>query len=162
MPESISGKSVAGKHREVLGKLGISGSIAYIVSACDEIMWLCNLRGDDIEYNPVALSYCVLTQDTVHLFCHTDSLTAQARDYLLSQRVELHEYDSFRAFLSNLGSGVVRVCQSSSINVNNWNAAFSSVDAADMEDLFREDPTPGGSIAWLRSRKNSVELDGFR
>ena len=162
MPESISGKSVAAKHREVLGKLGLSGSFAYIVSACDEIMWLCNLRGDDVEYNPVALSYCVLTQDTVHLFCHTGSLTAQAKDYLLSQDVELHEYGSFRSFLSNLGSDVTRVCQSSSINVNNWNAAFSGVNAADAGDLFREDPTPGGSISWLRSRKNPVELEGFR
>ena len=162
MPESISGRSVTDKCAAVAGKLACNGRFAYIISACDEIMWLCNLRGDDIEYNPVALSYCVLTEGGVHLFCHLDCLTAQARTYLESQKVELHEYGSFRDYLRGIDPSVTRICQSSSINVNNWKAAFASVPQSEVEDRFREDPTPGGSVAWLRSRKNSVELAGFR
>ena len=162
MPESISGRSVADKRRAVAEKLGCKVSFAYIVSACDEIMWLCNIRGEDIEYNPVALSYCVMTEDRIHLFCNFSSLTARARKYLESQDVVLHEYGAFRDFLRSLDSSVTRVCNTSSINVNNWNAAFAGVPSGDAEKRFREDPTPGGSIAWLRSRKNPVELAGFR
>ena len=160
MPEKISGKSVAEKRRAVAEKLGCKGRFAYILSACDEIMWLCNIRGEDIEYNPVALSYCVLTEDCIHLFCHLESLTAQARTYLESQDVVLHEYGSFRDFLRGLDGSVTRICRTSSINVNNWSAAFENVKAG--EERFMEDPTPGGSVAWLRSRKNPVELAGFR
>ena len=162
MPESISGASVGDKRRAVASRLACEGPFAYIVSACDEIMWLCNIRGEDIEYNPVALSYCVLTEDCIHLFCHLDSLTSQARSYLEGQDVVLHEYGSFREFLRAIPAGVTRICQSSSINVNNWNAAFENVKPADRVACFKEDPTAGGSIAWLRSRKNAVELAGFR
>ena len=162
MPENISGAGVEDKRRAVASKLACEGSFAYIVSACDEIMWLCNIRGEDIEYNPVALSYCVLTEDCIHLFCHLDSLTAEAGTHLEQQKVVLHEYDSFRDFLRAIPADITRVCKSSSINVNNWNAAFEKVSPVDMDARFKEDPTPGGSIAWLRSRKNAVELAGFR
>ena len=162
MPENIGGKSVVEKRVAVTEKLGCKGSFAYIISACDEIMWLCNIRGEDIEYNPVALSYCVLTEDCIHLFCHLESLSAEARGYLELQDVVLHEYGAFRDFLRGLDGSVTRICQTSSINVNNGSAAFANVKAGEEESLFMEDPTPGGSVAWLRSRKNSVELAGFR
>ena len=162
MPENISGRSIADKCAAVAGKLGCKGRFAYIISACDEIMWLCNIRGEDIEYNPVALSYCVMTEECVHLFCHLDCLAPQARASLESQKVKLHEYASFRDFLRGIDASVTRICQSSSINVNNWSAAFANVPAGEEDSHFMEDPTPGGSVAWLRSRKNSVELAGFR
>lgn len=162
MPESISGASIEDKRSAVAGKLACKGSFAYIVSACDEIMWLCNLRGEDIEYNPVALSYLVLTEDCIHLFCHLASLTAQARNYLESQHVVLHEYGDFRDFLRGIDRYSTRIFNSASINVNNWNAAMENVAPEDREGCFMEDPTAGGSIAWLRSRKNSVEIKGFR
>ncbi|MCR5827493.1 MAG: aminopeptidase P family N-terminal domain-containing protein [Bacteroidales bacterium] len=162
MPESISGASIEDKRRAVAGKLGCKGAYAYIVSACDEIMWLCNLRGEDIEYNPVALSYCVMTENCIHLFCHQDSLTPEARNYLEWQHVVLHEYGAFRDFLRTIPAGVTRICQSSSINVNNWNAALATVQPSECDACFKEDPTAGGSVAWLRSRKNAVELKGFR
>lgn len=162
MPESISGASVVDKRRAVASRLGCEAPFAYIVNACDEIMWLCNIRGEDIEYNPVALSYLVMTEDCIHLFCHLDSLAAQARAYLEGQDVVLHEYGSFREFLRAIPADTMRICQSSSINVNNWNAAFETVGSGQVESRFMEDPTAGGSIAWLRSRKNKVELAGFR
>jgi Xaa-Pro aminopeptidase len=162
MPENISGRSIADKCAAVAEKLSCNGPYACIISACDEIMWLCNIRGEDIEYNPVALSYCILTEKGVHLFCHMDSLTPEARAYLESQNVALHEYGSFREFLRGLDPEVTRICKSSSINVNNWDAAFASVPAAEVGKRFKEDPVAGGSVAWLRSRKNPVELAGFR
>lgn len=163
MPESISGRSIASKREAVARMLACKGKFAYIISACDEIMWLCNLRGNDVEYNPVALSYCVLTQDRIHLFCNKDSLSDAAVAYLGTENVSMHEYGSFRDFLRSLDPSVKRICKSSSINVNNWNAAFGNVPSEEIDKLFEEDPTPGGSaVAWLRSRKNPVEIEGFR
>lgn len=44
------------------------GAKTMVINATDEIAWLLNIRGADVEYNPVVISYCVLEQDKVTLF----------------------------------------------------------------------------------------------
>jgi len=39
-----------------------------LVTALDEIAWLVNLRGSDISYNPVFVSYFLLTDDSATLY----------------------------------------------------------------------------------------------
>ena len=59
------GVSCAGSTREekiavVRGKMAEQGADALLLSALDEIAWLLNLRGGDIQYTPVFLSYLLL------------------------------------------------------------------------------------------------------
>ncbi|QZE15676.1 aminopeptidase P family protein [Halosquirtibacter laminarini] len=44
----------------------------YLVSALDEIAWLLNLRGNDIEYNPVFYSYVIVSREEVTLYTGSD------------------------------------------------------------------------------------------
>ena len=44
------------------------GTDVLVLSALDDIAWLLNLRGSDIQYNPVFFSYTVVTPDRVFLF----------------------------------------------------------------------------------------------
>lgn len=162
MPENISGKSVVKKHAEVVAKLACSKPFAYIISACDEIMWLCNIRGCDIEYNSVALSYAVVTAQLIHLFCNLANLSQPAKTYLLSQKVVLHEYSDFGSFLSKISADTIRVFDPSAINITNYEAAFATIDKVGREAVSKYDPTIGGTVAMLRCRKNAVEVAGFK
>ena len=60
---ALSGETVALKVGRVAEKLRAGGCAALCVSALDQIAWLCNLRGSDIECNPVFLAYAVLRCD---------------------------------------------------------------------------------------------------
>ena len=51
-----------------------NGKWALIVSALDEIAWLLNIRGNDVEYNPVVISYVVLEADKCTLFVNPDKI----------------------------------------------------------------------------------------
>lgn len=44
------------------------GTDVLVLSALDDVAWLLNLRGSDIQYNPVFFSYTVVTLDKVYLF----------------------------------------------------------------------------------------------
>ena len=40
----------------------------YVLTSLDDIAWLLNIRGNDIAYNPVVLSYVIVTEDKLYLF----------------------------------------------------------------------------------------------
>ncbi len=41
---------------------------AVIITALDEVAWLLNLRGGDVDYNPVFISYAIVTPDAATLY----------------------------------------------------------------------------------------------
>lgn len=53
-----------------------------LLSALDETAWLFNLRGSDIEFNPVFFAYTILTQDSICLFVEEEKLSSSARKQL--------------------------------------------------------------------------------
>lgn len=46
----------------------LKGVDRVLLTALDEIAWLLNVRGNDIEYNPVVISYLLVSQDDVKWF----------------------------------------------------------------------------------------------
>ena len=156
MPESVSGASIIEKCDKIVAKFSNLGDFAYIVSACDQVMWLFNLRGSDIEYNAVALSYAVVTNSDKYLFTRVDAMSDDAKQYLDTQGVTLCEYASFENYLSSLKADCVRVSNLSQLSMRNYLA--SGGDKA----FFYNDSENNGYISYLKSHKNSVEADGFR
>lgn len=76
---------------------------ALVVAMLDEVAWLFNLRGADIEFNPVFFAYAVVTADNAILFVNPDQVS---QDVLaqLGQEVQLRPYDAIIPYLKELGS----------------------------------------------------------
>jgi Xaa-Pro aminopeptidase len=66
-PIEYAGQSVAEKLALLRAQMKKQGACALVVSMLDEIAWLFNIRGGDVECNPVALSYALVTQGTYAL-----------------------------------------------------------------------------------------------
>ena len=162
MDESVAGESVSSKHRRVCGALVGPYRFAYIVTALDEIAWLCNIRGTDVEYNPLVLSYAVVTQERITLFACEEKFTPEALSVLYSQGVEIRDYRSFAKYLSDLEKSCVRIFSSNKVTSKHYFAALENIHPTSMFPSVLPDPTPGGTINLMKSVKNSAELDGFR
>lgn len=156
MPESISGASINEKCDKIVNKFSKVGEFAFIISACDQVMWLFNLRGSDIEYNAVALSYAVVTNNSKSIFIRRDALTAEASQYLDNQGVNILEYSTFESYLKTLDPSLTRVANLAQISLCNYLALGG--DSAN----FINDIEDNGYISHLKCRKNSVEAEGFR
>lgn len=153
MEEEVAGESVSSKHKRVCESLRHIPHFAYIVSALDETAWLCNVRGSDIEYNPLPLAYSILFEDKIVLFVNSEALTSQAEVYLLKEGVEIREYSDFFRYLSELPCEYIRVYSSNKVSA----ACYIKAGGEALDD-----PTIGGTIGLMKGIKNSVELDGFR
>ncbi len=74
----------------------------YLVSALDDIAWLLNLRGSDVNFNPVFYAYMIITQNEVHLYIDPHKLTADIYKKLERDGVTVSLYDHYEKNLSNL------------------------------------------------------------
>ncbi len=153
--EEYAGRSIEQKYRDVVERLAVDGPFCLFLSACDEIMWLLNIRGGDIEYNAVTLSYCLLTDAGITLFCRKEDLTAEAAGYLATQGVVVRRYEEIDAALASLPDGAVRIVSNNCCSINKYNIFY-------LGGNLMPDPTVGGTVAMLRACKNPVQIEGFR
>lgn len=74
VPVEYCGESVAQKLEKVREKMRQSKASALFVSKLDDLMWLFNLRGNDVAYNPVLMSYGFITEKDAWVFLQAGSL----------------------------------------------------------------------------------------
>lgn len=98
--DKTAGESFEEKLGKVRGTMKQRGAEYFVCSKLDDLMWLTNLRGNDVECNPVALCYGFFSQKEQHLFLQDAEVTAAVRKYCAAKKIELHPYDSFEAFLA--------------------------------------------------------------
>lgn len=67
LPEEIAGRSTADKLADVREKMALEGAGSFLLSKLDDLMWLFNIRGCDVECNPVALCHAYITGEEAHL-----------------------------------------------------------------------------------------------
>ena len=135
---------------------------AYIITALDEVAWLCNIRGTDIEYNPLALSYAVVTEECVTLFLRHEMLEHEAAVALHGQGVVMRDYEEFGRFLKALPKTCVRIFSSGRITSKYFFAAMENVHQHSPFSPYIPDPVLGGTLCMMKAVKNAVELEGFR
>lgn len=76
------------------------GAQNLVICALDEICWLLNLRGSDIEYNPVFFAYLLLSHDETFLF--TDNpFDDKIQKYLTENNIQVESYQNIWTFLSD-------------------------------------------------------------
>lgn len=94
-PLSVSGQSRVDKINDVKMWLEKKEADALILSSLDEIMWLFNIRGRDVKYCPVLLSYaCILREKTI-LYVQKGTCSPVVERLLFKDRVEIRDYDNF-------------------------------------------------------------------
>ena len=76
-----------------------------LLTALDEIAWLFNLRGNDIAYTPVFLSYLLLTKEQICLFAHEEIFTEELKGKLRQEGVAIKPYDAIEETVQNLSDG---------------------------------------------------------
>ncbi len=97
--------SRAEKLAEVRGATQQAGASHHIVSALDEIAWVLNLRGSDVEYNPVFLSHLLIDANGATLFVEATKLDEKLQTDLADDGVRIAPYASVGDALAELPPG---------------------------------------------------------
>jgi Xaa-Pro aminopeptidase len=97
----------ADKLAEVRAAMVTMGATRHFISTLDDIAWLFNLRGADVNYNPVFLSHALVKPDSATLFVADGKVPDDVAERLRLDRVELAPYGQAEAALAQLGAGEV-------------------------------------------------------
>jgi Xaa-Pro aminopeptidase len=82
----------ADKLRHVRGAMRRAGATHHLVSSLDDIAWLTNLRGADVDYNPVFLAHLLVGEATATLFVDGAKVPAEVRAALAADGISLADY----------------------------------------------------------------------
>ncbi|MBQ4220643.1 MAG: aminopeptidase P family protein [Butyrivibrio sp.] len=102
LSDELCGRSFKEKLADVRSKMKENNTSMHLLSKLDDIMWLTNLRGNDVECNPVALSYAMITDDMFILFIQSGEITDEVRAYCESNDIVLKDYAEYGEYLSEL------------------------------------------------------------
>ena len=141
-----------------------NGSDAILITALDEIAWLLNVRGQDVEYNPVVMSYLLVTRDDAFWFVRKgpvdpdDHETEDSFYELTSDGVSIQDYSDIGVTLSSIVDGefISRLfVDNSTLNYNLYNILKENIPSSNL--------TSGKSpVALRKAVKNDVEIAGMR
>ena len=152
MPIELSGKSTEDKLLDINKMLHKAGADCTILSALDEVAWTFNIRGTDVAYNPVVISYAFVSEKESVLFVNPKKIPAEIAEHLKKEGVTLADYGMLATFLSRLPEQTRVFIDSKRTNVAIYNALPKS-------SILIEGISPANH---LKSIKNETEIKGFR
>ena len=74
----------------------------HLLTTLDDIVWLLNIRGNDIPHNPVVLSYMAVSMNEIFLFINQDTVSASVKEYLTGLGVTLYPYQEIYTYVQEL------------------------------------------------------------
>lgn len=155
LTEEYSGESTSKKLKKLREKMAEAGADTHILTSLDDIAWLFNIRGNDVECCPVVFSYAIIDKERVLLFggaTDADSVwTEEVRAYLEENQVTLLPYDAFYSYVENLRDNKVLLSLE--------RVSYAVKKALD-ESVFIIDEANPTSL--MKAIKNPVEMSNLR
>lgn len=148
-PIERAGRSVVEKLTEIREKMKKEDATAHLISSLDDVAWTVNLRGSDVDCNPVFLGYIYISMDKAILFVDTEKLEEDAKKLMKDSGVEVKEYEDFFDYLASLKDESILIAPNSNQSI------FEAVKA---NNTIIKKPVPGHL---MKAIKNGAELEGF-
>jgi Xaa-Pro aminopeptidase len=151
-PDLYAGKSSAAKRQEMADWLKEHKADAAVLSALDSIAWTFNVRGQDVDHTPVALSFALVHDDgTADLFVASEKLGDDVRHHL-GNGVRVHEREAFAPALAALAGKTVVADPERAVA-----AIFEALESAGAKVLQKRDPS-----VLPKATKNEAEIAGHK
>ncbi len=147
-----AGKSRAEKIQEVREKMQAEKADQLLVTALDEIAWLFNLRGGDVAYTPVFLSYLLLTKEQIMLFAHKKIFSEQLLEKLTLEGVTIKPYEEIEQAVSSMPAGTKVWLDSGTVNYRLTGSVPEKVEILDQES----------PIVLMKAVKTPAEMEHMR
>ena len=152
LKEQYSGRSTGDKLADIRKVMEEKKADIHLISSLYDICWILNIRGNDISYVPVVLSYLALTKEKCIWFVQEQVITEEIRAYLEDHHITTMPYESFYNYIGALGDGHRVLIDREVANYRICNSLPKSVKVID-----ERDPS-----VLMRALKNQIEVQNTR
>lgn len=151
LEERYAGKPAAEKIARLRADMKKAKASVHVLTTLDDIVWLLNIRGNDIPYNPVVLSYLVMTGEDCSLFINDAVLNQEVKAYLEGLGVTVKPYNDIYEFVKSFRNEKV-LLETSRTNY----AILNNLDGSN-KIIDQVNPT-----VLAKAVKNDVEIENER
>ena len=148
--EALAGEAVDSKISRVVDALDAADADGLLITALDEIAWLLNLRGSDVDYTPVVIAFAYVSEDERVLFIDSEKVTSEVKDHLKKYGVKIKDYDDIEKFLGKISSTATVMVDPNRVS-----------DALGQAMICNKTYMASPVIA-LKGVKNECQIAGFR
>lgn len=152
LEEKYAGVSAEDKITEIRQKLNKKGATATLVTTLDDIAYTLNIRGGDILFTPVILSYLYIDKEKVVLFVDEEKLTEDVKNHLDKIGVTVKKYEEVFDFIKAISSEEVLYFNKRSINVKLYKSIPEEIKTVVGRDISTD----------MKAVKNEVEIKNQR
>lgn len=152
LEEKYSGESTESKLSRIRKEMEDAGCDTHIVSTLDDICWTLNIRGNDIDFFPLVLSYAIIRKDSLELYIDERKLDDKLKTIFKKEGVNLHPYNAIYEDVKKLPENATVLIDKSKLNYaifNNIPNAVSIVNKRNPEIL-------------MKALKNPVEVENIK
>ena len=149
-PLELAGEETRHKIERIRMALRAVHADGTLVSTLDDVAWTLNLRGSDVECNPVFVAYLLIEQQRTTLYINKEKLTNEVYNYLLSQQIDVEDYADVTKGLANYAEYNIL------LDPNTTNYTLAKMVKC-QEIVTMPSPVPA-----LKAVKNEAEIRGFR
>ena len=150
LEEKYSGESTESKLARVRAAMKEQGAGSHIIASLDDICWLLNVRGDDIDFFPLLLSYAVVRQDGAEFYVDESKLNERIFEELKKNHVTVRPYNAIYEEVKKMDPSETVLIDPMKMNYALYkNIPCTIVEAANPSIL-------------MKAMKNEVELENIR
>ena len=152
LDEKYAGESVASKLSRVREVMKECGATVHLIASLDDVAWLTNLRGNDIEFYPLIFSYALVTMDGMDLFMDERKLDDAAKEQLAANHISVKPYNDIYEAVKEIKAG-----ESVMIDPMKMNYALYNNIPDGVTKVEHQNPT-----ILMKAMKNETELQNIR
>lgn len=150
--EKYAGESIESKLVRIREKMAIEGADVHVLTTLDSIAWTFNIRGNDVEYNPVVIAYALITKDTAELYLNRKKVKKDVKK-ALKGKVKIYDYENFPKRLQKNTGKKIKVW----LDIDTVTAWIVDLIDKKSDIILKKSP-----ITLFKACKNKIELAGFR
>lgn len=147
-----AGETVADKLARIRKEMKDAGANTHVMTTLDDICWTLNIRGNDIDFFPMVLSYAIVTMDGVELYIDERKLDDALKVKLAADGVKLHPYNDIYEDVKKFAEDTVVMVDPGKLNY----AIFNNIPE-NVKTIEQRNPA-----ILMKAMKNPVEIKNIR
>lgn len=147
-----TGESTAEKLTRIREEMAKAGANVHILTSLEDICWTLNMRGDDVAFSPLVLSYAIITEEKMLLYIDEKKLGDEIIEMFAADGIEIRPYNSIYEDVKGLSEQDVVLLDGGRLNY----ALYQNIPA-DVKKINAVNPE-----IWMKGIKNPVEIANIR
>lgn len=147
-----TGETTESKLQRIRKVMADKGADVHAITTIDDLCWILNIRGNDIEFFPLVLSYGLITMDSMELYIDENKLSDEIKADLAKAGVKFHPYNAIYEDIKKLSEDSTVLIDPDRLNY----ALYNNIPAG-CKKVEMMNPS-----IHMKAKKNETELANIR